>query len=178
VGFVVVGLVAAACEAPPDPRRTNFEIKKDNVSAKYDPKTGKLQKIDLDRDKNGKVETFSYWDGTRLDRIEIDSDENGTIDRWEHYENGAMVSVGGSSLGDGVEDTWSYRDAEGLLSRVDSDTDRDGVVDKRELFVPRPGTPGGRVLSVVELEIDKSGHPARRLHYKTDGNFERVEVLR
>ena len=168
-----------ACEAPPDPRRTNFEVKKDTVYAKYDAKTGRLQKIDIDQDKNGRMDTFSYWDGTRLDRIEVDKDEDGKIDRWEHYgENKKMTSVGESSRGDGVEDTWTYPDEQGLLARVETDTDRDGVVDKREIYVPRPGAPLERVLSIVEFDLDKSGQPARRLHYKADGSFEKTEVLR
>lgn len=169
----------AACKAPPDPRRTNFEIVGKDARAKYDPKTGKLQRIDADLNKNGTIETFSYWDGTRVHRIEIDNDEDGKIDRWEHYDAQNKVErVGTSSKDDQVADTWTYPDQRGFLARVETDTNRDGVIDKRELFVPRPGAPDGRVLSVVELDIDSSGSPARRLHYAVDGAFIKSEVLR
>lgn len=168
-----------ACKEPPDPRRTNFEIRAKEGVAKYDPKSGKLQRIDIDQNKNGRIETFSYWDGARVQRIEIDKDEDGKIDRWEHYDaQNKLERVGTSTKDDEVEDSWTYPDEKGFLARVETDTDRDGVIDKRELFVPRPGTPDGRVLSIVELDIDKSGTPGRRLYYRADGSFEKSEVLR
>jgi hypothetical protein len=179
---VVVALVTmtwTACSAPPDPRRTNFEIVGEDTRAKYDPKTGKLQRIDTDLNKNGKMETFSYWDGARVIRIELDKDEDGRIDRWEHYNDQNKVErVGSSSKDDEFEDTWTYPDEHGFLARVETDTDRDGVVDKRELFVPRAEAADGRVLAIVELGIDASGQPARRLHYRPDGSFDKSEVLR
>jgi hypothetical protein len=169
----------AACNAPPDPRRTNFEIRGKEGVAKYDPKTGRLQKIDVDQNKNGRMETFSYWDATRLIRIETDKDEDGKIDRWEHYDaNRTLERVGSSTKDDEVEDSWTYPDERGFLARVETDTDRDGVIDKREIFVPRAEAPDGRVLSVVELGIDKAGAPARRLYYGPDGGFLKSEVLR
>lgn len=177
--IALIATAAIACNAPPDPRRTNFEIKGKDTTAKYDPKTGKLKRVDTDLNKNGRMETFSYWDGSRLLRIEIDKDEDGKIDRWEHYNDQNKVEkIGSSSKDDEVEDTWTYPDQRGFLARVETDTNRDGVVDKREIFVPRPGAPDGRVLSIVELDIDASGQPARRLYYLPDGSFEKSEVLR
>jgi hypothetical protein len=171
--------VLAACSTPPDPRRTNFEIKGTNTTAKYDPTTGKLKRIDTDLDKNGKMETFSYWDGARVIRIEIDKDEDGKVDRWEYYnEQNKIHKIGSSSKDDEVQDTWTYPDERGFLGRVETDTDRDGVVDKREFFVPREGSPDARVLSIVELDLDKAGNPARRLRYGPDGSFRTSEVLR
>jgi len=172
-------LAVSACSPPPDPRRTNFEIKTKDLYAKYDSKTGRLKKIDIDADKNGKMDTFSYWDGTRLDRIEIDRDEDGRIDRWEHYdEKNKLTRIGSSNKDDQVEDTWSYPDAQGFLMRVESDLDRDGVLDKRETFEPRPGVPDGRALVMVELDFDPAGRPGLRMHYNPDGSFLKSEVLR
>jgi hypothetical protein len=177
--FLSTVLLFSACSAPPDLRRTNFEIRTKETVAKYDPETGRLKRVDVDQDKNGRIETFSYWDATRLIRIETDRDEDGKIDRWEHYDaQNRMTRVGSSSRDDAVEDTWSYPDALGQLLRVETDIDRDGVVDKRELFVPKPGAPDGRVLHTVELELDKAGEPGRRLYYRADGSFEKTEVLR
>ena len=170
--------VAVGCTPPADPRRTNFEIRASEGVAKYDPKSGKLQRIDIDRNKNGRIETFSYWDGARVHRIEIDQDEDGRIDRWEHYSvQNKLERVGSSSRDDAVEDTWTYPDEKGLLARVETDTNRDGAVDKREIFVARSDAPNGRVLSVVELELDRAGHPGRRLHYRPNGEFDRSEIV-
>ena len=172
-------IVGVSCSAPPDPRRTNFEIRGEQAIAKYDPKTGRLRRVDADINKNGRIETFSYWDATRVIRIEIDRDEDGKIDRWEHYDaNNKMTRVGSSSKDDEVEDTWTYPDASGFLVRVETDMDRDGAIDKRETYQPKPGTPDGRVLSMVELEFDGSGQPGRRLYYRPDGSFEKTETLR
>lgn len=86
-------LAVAGCSAPPDPRRTNFEVRREGVYAKYDPKTGRLAKLDVDTNKNGKIDTFSYRDGTTLHRIEIDQDEDGKIDRWENYGAGVCTTT-------------------------------------------------------------------------------------
>lgn len=168
-----------ACKAPPDPRRTNFEIRAKEGYAKYDPKTGRLQRLDADQNKNGRFDTFSFWDGSRLLRTEIDQDEDGKIDRWELYDgHNKIARVGSSSRDDEVQDTWAYPDAHGFLAKVETDSDRDGTIDKRETFVEKPGSAGVRVLRVVELEIDETGSPSRRLYFLPDGNFDRAETLR
>lgn len=178
VGVVFVAM-CSACSEPPDPRRTNFEIRGKEGVAKYDPKTGRLQRIDADTNKNGRIETFSYWDATRIIRVEIDKDEDGKIDRWEHYdENKKLLRIGSSSRDDQIEDTWSIPDANGFLATVESDTDRDGVVDKRETYEQDPATPGRRVLAIVELGLGQAGTPARRLYYRPDGSFDRTETFR
>lgn len=171
-------LTMPACTSPQtDARRTGFTVTKDGISAQYDQTTGRLARIELDQDKNGRIETWSYWDGTRVHRIEIDKDEDGRIDRWEHYgANNDLTRVGSSSRDDAVEDTWAYPDDRGFLFKVESDTDRDGIVDKREMFTHQPGAPESRVLAMVELGLDKSGHASRRLYYKPDGSFDRSEV--
>lgn len=176
--FVFAG-AGATCNWAPDPRRTNFEVRGKDGVAKYDPKTGRLSRIDIDHNKDGRIETFSFWDGARVTRIEIDRDSDGRIDRWEHYDAAnRLARVGSSRHDDGVEDTWTYPDGSGLLTRVETDTDRDGVVDKRETFAADPVRAGHRVLSLVELEIDGSGTAARRLYYAADGRFQRSEVTR
>lgn len=177
VAVLLTGCIS--CSEPPDPRRTNFEIRGKEGVATYDPKTGRLKRIDADTNKNGRIETFSYWDATRIIRIEIDRDEDGRIDRWEHYDaNNKLSRIGSSTKDDEVEDTWTYPDSNGFLAKVESDTDRDGGIDKREIYSPTPGTTGGRVLSIVELEIDKTGAAGRRIYYRPDGTFERSEVSR
>jgi hypothetical protein len=175
---ITLGLLSG-CSEPPDPRRTNFEIRGKDAVVKYDPKTGRLRRIDADTNKNGRIDAFSYWDATRLIRVEIDRDEDGKIDRWEHYdESRKLIRVGSSSKDDEVEDTWAYPDANGFLAKVETDTDRNGDIDKRETYIQSPSVTAGRVLTVVELGLDAAGNPARRLYYRPDGSFDRSETLR
>lgn len=172
-------LVASACGAPPDPNRTNFRVERPGITAQYNEKTGRLSRIEMDQNKNGRMDTFSYWDGIQIQRIEVDQDEDGRVDRWEHYGPGnKMTKVATSSRDDAVEDTWAYPDERGFLFKVESDTDRDGIVDKRETFAPRPGASDSRVLVMVELGLDKAGRASRRLYYKPDGSFDRSEIER
>ena len=176
--FAAAVVASTACKEPPDPRFTNYEIRAKEGHAKYDPQSGKLQRLDIDQNKNGRMETFSYWDGPRLYRIETDQDEDGKIDRWEHYdEQKNLTRIGSSSKDDQVEDTWTYPDDNGFLARVETDTDRDGVIDKRETFIPRPDGQQGRILSVVEIGLDRTGKPQRRLYYLPNGEFDRVETV-
>ena len=168
---------AIACSEPPDPRRTQFQITGKDGVAKYDPKTGRLSRIDIDQNKDGRIETFSYWDAARVFRIEVDSDNDGRIDRWEHYdERNLLVRVGSSRNDDGIEDTWAYPNRQGELERVETDADRDGTIDKRESFTASGSS--SRILSVVEFDLDPTGRAGRRLIYGPDGTFRRVEVLR
>ena len=55
------------------------------MTPEYDAQTGKLRLLKYDSDGNGKVDTVSYMDGSRIVRIEIDKDEDGKVDRWEYY---------------------------------------------------------------------------------------------
>lgn len=175
--LVTAALIAsAACADRPDPRRTNFEIVGDHATARYDPATGKLTKVDVDQNKNGRHDTFSYWNGAQVIRIELDRDEDGRIDRWEYYDGRQQViRLGSSSRDDQVVDTWTYPDSGGFLAKVETDTDRDGVVDRREFFATRAGATNGRVLRLAELDINRAGVPKWRLFYRPDGSLDHTE---
>jgi hypothetical protein len=172
---LIIVCAICACSSAPDPRKTGFVIDKGNVKATYDPNSGRLKRLDVDTNKNGKIDSHTYMDGTRLDRIEIDRDEDGTIDRWEHYTDNKLASVGSSTRGDGVEDEWAYQGPDGALARIETDTDRDGHVDKWQTFErsSRPGHPP--VLRSVAFDEHHTGHPTLRLWYRADGSFERTE---
>jgi hypothetical protein len=166
-----------ACDSTPDPRLTNFRVDKGNVKAEYDPKTGRLKRLDVDTNNKGKINTWTYMDGTRIDRIEIDRDGDGKIDRWEHYVGNKLSKVGTSSRGDGVEDEWAFQSPQGFLEHVETDTNRDGHVDKWEYFDP-PQRPGGPpILRSVLMDPDSSWRPSLRLLYRADGSFERSETI-
>src|SRR5262245_19929262 len=98
----------AACREAPDVRRTNFRLERPGVTAQYDDKSGRLKRLEVDLDKNGTIDSWTYADGTRIERIELDRNEDGRVDRWEYYGDGnRLEKVGTSSRGDGVVDEWS-----------------------------------------------------------------------
>lgn len=152
----------------------------------YD-KTGRLQLLKYDANKNGTPDTFSYMDGARVVRIEIDKDEDGKIDRWEYYDgNQKLTKVGFSRSNDGKEDAWTFAGPDGTTERIElsthgdgkvtrtefyennalvraeEDTDEDGVVDKWEAY------DGERLVSVA-FDTMHRGRPDRRLLYGPGG---------
>ena len=179
-GLALPCVALTACiEPPPDPRRTNFEVKRKNVYAKYDPKSGRLQKLDVDLDKNGKMDSFSYWDGTRVRLIELDKNEDGVIENWEHYdESNKRVALGGSMRNDGIEDSWDFFDANGVYLKTELDQDRDGVVESRYVYGADPADAARRVLLEAQLNINAAGEPGQIVYYRADGSQIRTEVRR
>lgn len=175
--LAVVTIVGVACAPYDDPRRTSFQVSKDNVTAKYDPRSGKLRRVELDRDKNGTFETVSVWDGVRLLQIEVDGNGDGIVDRWEHYDGQppVMTHVGSSSRNDGVEDMWLFNaSGGGYVARIERDGDRNGQVDKWEEY-DAPATPNGApVLRRVGMDPSGTGKPTHWLAYKPDGSVQPV----
>ena len=162
----------------------------------YNKKSGRLEQLKYDSDGDGKFDTFSYMDGSRILRIEIDRDEDGKIDRWEYYGPGKTLErVGLSRAQNGVEDTWQYFDAsgtviriemagrdhqknkalerieyyeKGVLVRAEEDPDHDGAMDKWETYDT------DRVASVA-FDERHLGKPTRRILYSSNGTT-RIEV--
>jgi hypothetical protein len=164
-----------------------------NIEPVYDADTGRLRQLRYDSDGNGKVDTVSHMDGTRVLWIEIDKDEDGKIERWEYYDAaGQLEKVGWSRANDGVADAWSYGGPDGKTSRVaistrrdgrisrtewyladlptsaEEDTDGDDVIDKWEIY------DSGRLASVAFDPMHR-GRPGRRLTYSADGSV-KIEV--
>ncbi len=181
VALLLSTLSLAGCSQPPDPRRTNFQVAKDNVTANYDPKTGRLRRIEVDQDRNGTYETVSIWDGNQLKVIEIDTNDDKLVDRWEHYENvpPVMTKIGTSSQRDASEDVWTYLAADGKsIKTVERDTNRDGRADKWEEFGPPLPPNGGPVLRRVGYDQAGTGKATLWLYYGPNGQFERTEAVR
>jgi len=161
----------------------------------YDPATGALTELQLDSNKNGKTDTWSYMDGSRILRIEIDKDEDGKIDRWEYYDAAQKLEkVGLSRANDGTADAWAYSTPDGALGRLEISTRRDGKVSRTEFFeagrrvrAEEDGDGDGRVdkwetyrdaaLESVALDTARRGTPDRRLLYAPDGTVT-VETLK
>ena len=90
-----------------------------NIEPVYDKLTGKLQLLKYDSNADGRVDTWSYMDGTRVLRIEIDTDEDGKLDRWEYYDaNQKIEKTGVSRVNDGKEDAWEYAGPDGAIRTI------------------------------------------------------------
>ena len=126
-------------------------------------KTGDLEALNYDTDGDFRLDTWTYWEDGHRVRREIDDDEDGEIDRWHFFdasdaEDAVPRREGFSSAADGVMDAWRYfkedGDVErielldrsndrvvrtefydrGALTRIETDTDGDGVIDDRVVF--------------------------------------------
>src|SRR5438874_2368072 len=143
--LLALALGAAACES-----REAAEARQ-RIQPVYDRETGKLTLLKYDSNGNGKPDTFSYMDGTRIVRIEIDKDEDGTIDRWEYYGPGQKLEkIGVSRANNGIADAWSYPNNDGSIARVEISTKHDGRVDRIEYYE-------NRVLARAEEDSDGDG---------------------
>lgn len=119
------------------------------VTPQYDPNTGKLAELLWDSKGTGKVDTWSYMDGTRFKRIEIDRNGDGKPDRWEYYgEQNKLEKIGFSRLGDGKQDAWAYLASEGVLSHIDISTHQDGKINRVEYYTAN---------SLARVEEDVTG---------------------
>ena len=172
----------------------NADAKK-RIEPTYDKQTGKLQLLKYDSDGDGKVDTWSYMDGTRVLRIEIDKNQDGKIDRWEYYgADQKLEKVGFSRENDGVEDAWSYAAPDGSIARIEVSTRRDGKVNRTEYYeknllahaeedtdgdgkIDKWETYDGTRLVSVAFDTAHRGTPDRRLLYGADGTA-RLEVDR
>lgn len=152
------------------------------LSSKYDS-SGKLEKLEYDRNDDGKPDTWGFMNGTRVVRVEVDENGDGVVDRWEFHraDERASGTPGVASPGDrtlerveratkfdGTVSRWEYF-TDGVLTRIEEDTDGDGKVDKWESY--RAGT-----LATLALDTHGRGKPDRRLVYAPDGSFVRVEA--
>lgn len=166
------------------------------VTPSYDPFTGHLLQLSADQDGDGRIDQWTYLDGTRAIRGEKDSDGDGRIDRWEYFgPDGELVTVGTSGRNDGIEDTWTSVAVVNGELRVDVSTARDRRVDRHEFIVndtlvrAEIDTNGdGRVdrwdrfqdsiLREVQFDTSFAGtRPDRRLRYDAQGRFVAAEPM-
>jgi hypothetical protein len=166
---------------------------KGRMTPEYDQTTGKLTLLKYDSDGDGKIDMWSYMDGSRVVRIEIDKNEDGLMDRWEYYDaNQKLEKVGTSRAQNGKEDAWSYPGADGTIERIDVSTRQDGRIGRIEHYkkdalvtVEEDGDGDGKMdkwetyegnrLSSVAFDTKHRGTPDRRLIYGADGSA-RLEI--
>ena len=60
--------------------------------AEYDDR-GKLQKIEYDRNNDGRIDAWGYMDGARVVRVEVDENGDGQVDRWEYHASDAAAAT-------------------------------------------------------------------------------------
>src|SRR3954451_19915942 len=140
----VAAVVLSACS---DPEKERI---KETTRPTYDKTTGKLTELTYDRNKNGKIDTWTDMDGTRPIRSRSDLDEDGKLDRWEYYdEKGGLAKVGFSRKQDGKVDAWAFSGPDGSVARVEiSLTGDERKIDRREFYQ------GG---ALVRAEEDTNG---------------------
>jgi hypothetical protein len=144
------------------------------VAPEYDTATGRLTRIAYDADGNGTHDTWAYMDGSRLIKLEADENENGRIDRWEYYPaNAGGGKVPPQRIERSITDDGRVTRREFFegteMTRVEEDTDGNGVVDKWESY--RDGA-----LSTLSLDENGDGKADRRLVYGPDGSLDHIEV--
>lgn len=185
--ILAFALIIGACSHGPSGSK--------QITPEYDAATGKLKLLKYDSNNDGKIDTWSYMDGSRVVRIEIDKDEDGKLDRWEYYgEDQKLEKVGFSRSNDGKEDAWSYAAPDGSIVRIDVSTRRDGKVSRVEhyqagkLASAEEDSDGdgvfdkwenydGERLAMVAFDTMHRGKADRRLVYGANGSA-RVEVDR
>lgn len=187
---VALVVVAALPACAPDPEQERLKA---TTKATYDQKTGRLQRLTYDANKNGRIDTWTFMDGTRILRSEIDRDEDGKIDRWEyHGADGTLEKVGFSRGNDGKVDAWAFSGADGRVARVEISLQQDGRIDRREWYeedalvraeedTNADGLTdkwetyaGGRVASVA-FDENGDGRPDRKLTYSEAGALVTIE---
>ena len=177
-------LIVGGCGSAPESKQ---------IQAEYDKQSGKLRQLTYDSNKNGRSDSFSYMDGTKVLRVEIDKDEDGKIERWEYYgADQKLEKVGLSRLNDGKVDEWAYQGPDGTVAKVEISTKHDGKVSRTEFYEKEAlvraeeDTDGNGAidkweaysngsLTSVAFDTEGSGRPTRRLVYGKNGSLERNE---
>jgi hypothetical protein len=178
-GGVCAAVLALAACADPEKARV-----KETTRPSYDNTTGKLTALTYDRNRNGKIDTWTDMDGTRPLRSRIDLDEDGKVDRWEYYDGtGALAKVGFSRKKDGVADAWAFSGPDGKVTRIETSSSGDEhKIDRREWYeagalarAEEDSNSDGRVdkwetfeagaVKTVALDETGSGRASRRLTY-------------
>jgi hypothetical protein len=118
-------------------------------SAEFDAETGRLRRLTVDLNHNGRYDAVSVMDGTRLDHVRLDLDENDKIERWDFYRPGPVLDrVAFSARNDGRIDAQAFYAPDGALTRIQISTRRNGRFDRVEFYE------GGHL---VRSEDDRNG---------------------
>lgn len=183
--LLAAAVTAAACGSGDEQRRL-----RETSRGEYDLATGRLTAITYDRNKNGRIDTWTRMEGARPLSSEIDTDEDGRIDRWEEYgPSGALVRAGWMRVATTeppAPDAWFYPGTDGASHRIEFlDLNNAGTltVARREFYereqlvrveedkdgddlMDQWETWQGGVLRTVEFDDGRDGRPDRRFTYE------------
>jgi hypothetical protein len=149
--MTLVIATAGACDQAPQVR---------DVEPSYDTYTGRLIQLSADQDRDGRIDQWTYLDGTRPLRGEKDGDNDGRIDRWEYFgPQSELVMIGTSSRNDGIEDTWTWVTLANGEGRVDLSSARDRHLDRHEFYLEK-------TLARVEFDTNADGRVDRWDRYE------------
>src|SRR3954467_8472554 len=91
-----------------------------SVRPTYDKSTGRLTRLTLDSDHDGRADTWTDMDGARPLQTRIDRNNDGKVDRWEYYDSaGTLVKVGFSQADNGKPDGWAFSGPDGQIARIE-----------------------------------------------------------
>lgn len=88
---VIPASMLACSAAPPAGAPGN-----DRLQPAYD-QSGKLEKLEYDRNADGKVDTWGFMDGTRVVRVEADENGDGKVDSWEFHKAASAGPAGATT---------------------------------------------------------------------------------
>ena len=188
VALALLSSLVAACSNPEKERL------KATTQATYDEKTGRLNRLTADLNKDGKIDAYTYMDGTKVLRTELDADQDGKIEKWEfHGDDGKINKVALSREKNGKPDTWMYPDSAGKLSRAEISSEQDEKkIDRWEWYeadqlvrAEQDASGDGKAdkwethrsgaLTAVMLDENYDGTPDRRLVYGDAGRLLAIE---
>lgn len=177
-----VGLLTATVASCSNPERDRVKA---TTQANYDRATGKLAEITYDRNKNGKIDTWTKMNGSLPISSDIDTDEDGKIDRWEIYgPDGKLVRVmwerpkpptAANRTMTGRPDAVAIVGADGLVARIEySEFSELPEMNGRETIVRREFYSGGHLVRAEEDTLGK-GIMDRFEAYDPQGRMVAVE---
>src|SRR5262249_9638633 len=90
--------------------------------------------IASDRDRNGRMDCWDYFEAGKWVRTETDDDGDGRVDHWFYYDDREDISkFGWSTKNDGVPDAWWYDGPQSGTHRIEY-TASNGSIAKTEYY--------------------------------------------
>jgi hypothetical protein len=137
----------------------------------YDTQTGRLKELAYDATTDGRTDTWTDMDGAKPLRSRVDRDQDGKVDRWEYYdEKSSLVKVGFSRRADGTPDAWAFSGKDGKVQRIEISSARDEQkIDRIEYYDTAQAGPDGKgALTRAEADTDLDGRIDQWETYQND----------
>jgi len=175
--IVVLAIVSASCSNPERDRA------RATTQATYDG-TGRLAEITYDKNKNGRIDTWTKMNGRLPVSSAIDTDEDGKIDRWEEYgPDGKNVKVmwerpkpptSKDQVMTGRPDAMAYMGPDGAVERIEYLEVSELDPAKKQTVVRREFYAGTRLVRAEEDTLGQ-GYMDRFEHYDESATLTAVE---